>query len=130
MEQTLQYNMWVTLNLDFEKTLLFLAVTLLAATLVGTLAVAGTPITKEEAIEISKNTKTVQSFLETADNYFLEVHYLNKTHTEKDYGIWNIVWYIHPIGAPSAAAYVVSHSINEETGEIMSEGTGSIRWQV
>lgn len=107
--------------------ILSLAVTLLVVTVVGMLAVAGTPITREEAIEISKNTKTVQSFLETADRYSLEVHYLNRTHNGGDSGIWNIVWYIHPLDAPSAFAYIVSHSINEETGELLSEGTASIR---
>jgi hypothetical protein len=127
MEQMLQYNMWTTVNLNLEKIMLFLAVASFTATAVGTLAVAGNPLTREEAIERSQNTKIVRGFLETADQYFLEVHYLNKTHTEGDYGIWNVVWYIHPMGADSGFAYVVTHSISEGTGEILSEGTMSLR---
>lgn len=104
-----------------------LVVVSFALTSINTLILQGNSVTEEEAIEISRNSQLVQSLLENSDGHTLEVHYQNKTQSGREHGIWHIVWYIHPVGAPSAFTYVVSHIIDEETGAIIDEGTASIR---
>ena len=82
---------------------------------------ASSLVTKEEAIEISRSSGLVRALLEEADLYTLEVHYLNQTKE------WLVMWYIHPMDAVSSFRYGVSHRIDGETGEILYEGTSSIR---
>lgn len=84
-------------------------------------------LTKEEAVKISKNSELVQSLLENADRYTLEAYYLNKTQSGRDHEIWYITWYIHPTDAVSGFSYVVGHSIDGETGQILDEGAISLR---
>lgn len=110
-----------------ERLLAMLVVFCFAFTLINVLVAQGVSLTEEEAIEISRNSKLVQSLLESADYHALEVHYLNSTQVNENHGRWLITWYIHPIGAVSAFSYVVSHSIDEETGEILDEGWLSLR---
>lgn len=131
-----------------KKIILALCVTCVGLALVATIlnislnidSLAGA-ITAEEAIEISKNSPTVQEQLQNADRYTIEVHYLNATRVAQlkegrlelrlspDYefvpdghDVWYVVWYIHPKGAASAVAVVIGHYIDEETGEILHEG--------
>jgi len=110
-----------------EKLIVIFAVIVFALTFISMFVVRGGSLTREEAIGISRNSKLVRSLLEGADRYTLEVYYLNKTQVYENHGIWSITWYIHPIDAPSAFAYVVSQTINEETREILSEGSASLR---
>jgi len=129
--------LWV----NAEKVITTLVVLSFTLTLMSTFIVAGNSLTKEEAIEISRNSQLVQSLLEDADRYTLEVHYLNQTQVNeareeypwlqefypKDRSVWTVTWYIHPMGATSAFAYVVSHIIDAETGQILHEGWLSAR---
>jgi len=112
-----------------------------AFTSINIFAVQGGSLTREEAIEISRNSGLVREFLENADGYTLEVHHMNRTQIDRlieeyprrrewypdDHGVWDVTWYIHPVDAPSAFAYVVTHIIDEETGEITHEGAISAR---
>ena len=105
------------------------------------LVVRGDSLSREEAIEISRNSKLVRSLLEDSDRYTLEVHYMNETQVNKtreeqpwlqkfypkDHSVWSVTWYIHPEGAVSAFAHVVSHVIDAETGQILHEGWASMR---
>lgn len=116
-------------------------VVILGGTVVGGLDGIFSIKSEEEAIEISKNSPTVQEQLQNADRYTVEVHYLNVTRIAElkegrlelglspgyeflptDHGAWHVVWYIHPKGAASAVAVVIGHYIDEETGEILHEG--------
>jgi hypothetical protein len=106
--------------------LIIIVVVSFSLTSIATLIAFGKPITRE-AIEISRNTWLVQSFLKNAERYTLEVHYKNETQSGISHGIWYITWYIHPVGAPSAFAYFVSHSIDAVTGRILDEGVASLR---
>lgn len=115
------------MNLDAKKATVILVVFSFTLTSINMFVVQGGSLTKQEAIGISRNSKLVRSLLEGADYYTLEVHYLNKTQINKDHGVWCITWYIHPMDAASAFRYVVSHSIDEETGEILDEGWASMR---
>jgi len=113
-----------------------------AFTSINTLIAVGGPITREEAIEISRNTKLVRSRLEEADRYSFEIRHFNQTQIEKiieqypdrrawypkDHGAWDITWYFHPRGAVSAVARVVSHTIDDETGQILFE-EGILVWR-
>lgn len=124
-----------------EKLLVMLVVFSFAFTLINTFVVRGGSLTEEEAIEISRNYGLVRDFLENADSYTLEVHHMNQTQIveliekypyrreefPQDHGVWYITWYIHPKNAPSAFKYVVTHIIDEETGEITHEGATSAR---
>jgi len=107
--------------MNAEKLLVILVVFAFAFTSINMLVLQGNALTKEEAIEISRNSELVRSLLEDADWYTLEVHYLNNTQ------VWHIMWYIHPRDAVSAFRYVVSHIIDDETGEILAEGSMSAR---
>ena len=113
--------------MNLEKIMAILVIVSFSLTSINILIVQEISLTKEEAIEISRNSKLVRSFLEDADRYTLEVHHLNKTQAGMDHGVWDITWYIHPNNAPSAFAYVVSHTIDEETGEILREEAMSLR---
>jgi hypothetical protein len=101
------------------------------------------PITREEAIDISRNTKLVRDLMEKADRYTLEIFYLNKTEVNRfradypysgllemypaDRDIWVVMWYIHPKGTASSVADGVNHVIDAETGQILHEGMSGLR---
>lgn len=129
------------LNLNLERMMVMLVIVSFAFTSINIFAVQGFSLTREEAIEISRNSKLVRNLLEGADYYTLEVHYLNKTQVNeareeypwlqkyypKDRSVWTVSWYIHPEGAVSAFRYGVWHVIDAETGQILHEGSASAR---
>lgn len=98
-------------------------------------------LTKEEAIEISRNSATVQKWMEGSDRYLLEVGYLDSTQVNEarevsperygyypaNHGIWFTSWYIHPKDGLSAVAIVISQEIDEQTGQILYEDLGALR---
>lgn len=90
--------------------------------LVSFVTLAGSSVTRQEAIEIGRNSDLVSSLLEHADRYSLKVYYRNRTQANRDHGVWTITWCIHQKGDPSGAAASVSQAIDEETGEILDEG--------
>ena len=104
-----------------------------------TLMVSST-ITKEEAIEISRSSPTMQEYIEKATDYFLsEAEYLNVTMVKSmkeqnierygslpdDHGVWEIVWgmFLKPYGIDFTSLW---HYIDGETGEILLELRGVI----
>ena len=129
------------MNVNLERIMVILVIVSFAFTSINLISAQGGPITREEAIEISRNSQLVQSLLENADRYTLEVSYLNRTQVNKmrenlrwfreccseNRSVWIVSWYIHPIGARSGFAYSVGHVIDGETGEILDEGAASIR---
>jgi len=114
------------LNVNAEKLLATLVMLSFGFTSVVVLLGPRRLVTREEAIEISRNSELVRSLLKDSDHHMLEVHYRNMTGVS-DHGMWHIAWYIHGIGDPSASANVVVHEIDEVTGEILSEGTAGLR---
>ncbi len=119
-----------------EKIIVASLLVIFAVAFGSTLIMKGFSLTKEEAIEISRNSETVQKEMEYADRYNLEVHYLNSTQVDEirdqypllreqypeHRGIWRVIWYIHNENDQSASAIAISHVIDEETGEIFHEG--------
>jgi len=100
-------------------------------------------ITREEAIEISRNTELVQSMwhlIEDADWYTLEADYLNNTRINElkeqnpqffeflpdVHGVWLVEWEIGP-SKWGPATIIVIHYIDEKTGEILHEDGISLR---
>lgn len=104
-----------------------LVVSLLALTSINLFVFHGVSLTKEEAIEISRNSDIVRSLIANADHYMFEVHYTNGTQANENHTVWLITWYIYPIGAVSAVRAVVSHSIDDVTGAVLDEELSAIR---
>ena len=118
-----------------ERIVVAFVIVSFALTSMIVLVESGNPLSREEAIEISRNTELVQKRMEEADRYTFEIRHFNQTQIEKiveqypyrrewypeDHGAWDITWYFHPEGAASAVARVVSHTIDDETGEILFE---------
>jgi hypothetical protein len=107
---------------DAEKIVIAAGLIFLAFASMETFATSGQKLTREEAIEISRNSPLVQESFENSDYYAIEVHPPDERHDT-----WEITWYIHPIGAPSAAAIGVTQNIDELTGEIVAEGSIGLR---
>lgn len=119
--------MWChILNVNAEKIFVALVLSSFALTSVVVLFGPRRLLTREEAIEISRNSELVQNQLKRSDRHTLEAHYKNMTRVS-DHGMWRITWYIHMIGAPSISDIIVVHEIDEVTGEILVEGTADLR---
>jgi hypothetical protein len=111
---------------DAEKIVIAVGLIFLALASIETFATSGQTLAKEEAIEISRNSPLVQQSFEDSDRYSIEVHYVNAS-TPESHGIWDITWYIHMRGYPSAAEIMVSQSIDDKTGKILNEGSLMLR---
>lgn len=114
------------LNVNAEKLLVSLVVLSFALTSLVIFLGPRRLVTREEAIEISRNSESVRSLLEDSDKHYFRVHYMNMTGIS-DHGMWYINWLIHLIGTGSAAGVVVTHHIDEVTGEILKEGRLELR---
>lgn len=114
------------MNVNAEKLLTTLVVLSFALTSLVVFLGPRRLLTREEAIEISRNSESVRSLLEDSDKHYARVHYLNMTGIS-DHGMWQITWYIHEIGAPSAVGFLLTQHIDEVTGEILKEGRLDLR---
>jgi hypothetical protein len=123
----------LNLNLNLERIMVMLVIVSFAFTSVNLLSAQGSPITREEAIEISKNTPIVQEALSyvgmssrvTADHWnatyiiLLKQEHPNLREIEnlpEDHSVWRIFWVIFPPG------YHILHYIDDLTGEVLHEG--------
>jgi len=115
-----------TLAVNIERVIVTLVIASFALTSINTLILQGNSLTREEAIEISRNSKLVQSLLEGADWYTVQARHLNKTQNGKDHEIWHVTWHINPQGL-GGVDYLVTHDIDEETGETLYEACLGLR---
>lgn len=142
MFTSIRRSRWPTWKMNTEKILTTLVILNLVFTSMIVLVLSDNALSRDEAVELSKNSELVGTLMQNADRYTSEVHYLDKTRVNraregmpwlqqcypKDRSVWTITWYIHPKeGAPGAYADVVSHVIDAETGEILHEGTFAAR---
>ncbi len=95
------------------------------------------PVTREGAIHLSRNTPSVQEFLEDATTHWVNATYSDEelvrlwkegnperfSNLPDDHGVWEIVWTIRlkPSGISQTSLY---HYVDEETGEILVELRG------
>ncbi|UCE16203.1 MAG: hypothetical protein JSV12_00880 [Candidatus Bathyarchaeota archaeon] len=128
------------MNVSIEKTIIVLVVISFIFASANSFILHVPFITREEAIETSRRTELVQSYMETADDHFVKAGYLNRTQVNKvreenpyfqerypkDSSVWIVSWYIHPKGAGSVTIMVI-HIIDAETGQIWREEHGSAR---
>lgn len=119
------------MNVNAEKVIVSLVVLSFALTSINTLIAAGNPITREEAIEISRNTPIVQQALSEAGGRVIveadywSTEYINSLRgkypsdvTEKlpnDRGAWRVRW------NNDAPGYHILHFVDELTGQILYE---------
>lgn len=129
------------MRVNIERIPIILIVLLFAVTLMNMLVMQGSSLTREEAIEISRNSRVVGDLLKDAEYYTLIVRYMNSTQVNKareefpslnesypeNRSIWLVTWYIRPKDAVSSFSYIVSHVIEEDMGQIIYEGLASER---
>ena len=101
----------------------------------------GYTLTKEQAIETSLKSNTVQWFMLRARSFSLEVFYLNRTQVnnareELTYGqeefpenrsIWKVAWFVRTWANTNSSFEIITHTIDYETGMILYEGQGGAR---
>jgi hypothetical protein len=118
-------------NVNAEKVIVVLVVASFALTSMSTLITAGNPLTKEEAIEISRNTAIVQQALdETGGEMIVEAEYWSAEYINSlmgkypsdvtedlpnDHGVWRVHWVNY------APGYRILHFIDELTGKVLHE---------
>jgi len=100
-------------------------------TSIGILMVQAIPLTREEALEISRNTTIVQTALNEGKGMLaIEANHWSAAHIRSlkrkypgdvyeklpyDHGVWRVCWDITPPG------YQILHFVDELTGEILYE---------
>jgi hypothetical protein len=134
----------VTLSLK-QVFVVYLALVLLGVAVVWALisvthiSIVSPVESEEDALEISKNSTTIQEMLPNAGWYKVNrIEYVNVTRVcelkegndswyyeflPDDHGVWKVHWFIHPRDGPSATFFSITHWIDEETGEILYEDT-------
>jgi len=108
------------LKMDIERLIVALVIIVFVFTSAGTLVLHGSMLTREDAIEISRNRnlQLIPGLPERAEMYRLEkMDYDNQT------GAWQLVWHIRLVGSPSAARIIITHVIDAGTGKILHEYT-------
>jgi len=125
-------------------TVAFLALTLISLTVNVYLMVQNSklrnfisalgPVTREGAIYLSRNTPSVQEFLEDATTYWVNATYSDEelvrlwkggkperfSNFPDDHGVWEVYWHVDlkPHGVDSVG---ITHYIDEMTGELLWE---------
>lgn len=118
-----------------EKVLILVAIGVFVVSSVNLLGALGNPVTREEAIEISKNSELVKEGLATAHSFSVDATYYNSCMVEQmkqgydrelyekvpeGHGIWNVVWGIHK----GVGGYLIIVIVDAETGTINHETKG------
>jgi len=118
------------MNVSAEKMMVILVVSSFALTSISVLVVRGGSLTREEAIEISRNTCAVQEDLSYGGIPGVTTDYWNATfirslkqkypalreieNLPEDHGVWRVFWAMLP-------GYYVLHFIDELTGKVLHE---------
>jgi len=127
------------MDISFEKVIILIVISVLVMTSADSLKAYGAPVTREEAIEISKNSRLVKESLSTAWRFYFppEANYYNSsmvemlktTHPwwtsipiENGHSVWEVVWDI----GTGRGGYVVGVVIDAGTGAIIHEEKGVI----
>jgi hypothetical protein len=127
------------LNGNLERIIIALAVVSFAFTSVCLLSIREVPLTREEAIEISKGSSLVKEGLAIAYSISVEAHYYNSQRIEqlrelhpafweeevarklpKGHSVWDIIWYFHK----GIGGYTIGVIVDAEVGAIINELKG------
>ena len=133
------------MNDNLEKAIITLAVISFAFTSVSLLSIREVPLTREEAIEISKGSSLVKEGLAIAHGTPVEAHYYNSQRIEqlrewhqeeifknvpkdefweekvpKGRSVWEIIWYF----SEGVGGYTIIVIVDAEVGVIITEETG------
>ncbi len=127
------------MNGNLERIIITLAVVSFVFTSVSLLSIREVPLTREEAIEISKGSSLVKEGLAIAYGTPVEAHYYNSQRIEelrelnpdfweekvarklsKGHSIWEIIWYIHK----GIGGYTIGVIVDAEVGAIINELKG------
>jgi len=134
------------MRVNAEKVIATLVVLSFTLTLMSTLIVAGNPLTREEAIEISRNSELVKQSLAIARSFSIETHYYNLSALEnlrqwhsdpifqnasKDsfweeklpdgHTAWEVIWWFNYYRAGGLSVQVI---VDAETGTMIHEAAG------
>jgi hypothetical protein len=125
------------MNINLEKLIILLIIGVFIVTSVNSLNALGNPITKEEAIEISKNSELVKEGIGVALKFTVEANYYNSSMVEQlkighsgemyekvpeGHSIWEVIWWFTYKEKPGA--YDVIVVVDAETGTITYETKG------
>jgi hypothetical protein len=127
------------LNGTLERIIIALAVVSFAFTSVSLLSIREVPLTREEAIEISKGSSLVKEGLAIAYSISVEANYYNSQRIEqlrelhpafweeevarklpKGHSVWDIIWYFHK----EIGGYTIGVIVDAEVGAIINELKG------
>lgn len=127
------------MNGNLERIIITLAVVSLALTSVGVLSIREVPLTREEAIEISKGSSLVKEGLAIAYSTSVEAYYYNSQRIEelrklhpafweekvarklpKGHSVWEIIWWFHK----GVGGYTIGVIVDAEVGAIINELKG------
>lgn len=124
------------------ETVLVAAIVLFIILLSGsTLILPASSLTRDEAVEVSRNSPLIRDWLARADVYTVEAFHMNSSEADRarqefpalgeeypeNRSIWVVVWNFHPVGAVSGFLLCANHVIDDETGRIVFESTMSLR---
>jgi hypothetical protein len=95
------------------------------------------PVTEEEAVEISKNSKLVQEGLTRSSKFTVETDYYNSSRVEQlkggpdgaefektpeGHSVWQVIWWLFYQTKPGGYDIIVI--VDAETGKLLHEETG------
>ena len=126
-----------TLKRQAKRALILLVGIFFASTLASaTTFEGGYTLTKEQAIEISLRSNTVQWYMLRARSFSLGIFYLDRTQVNElreeqvcgreelpeSRSVWMVIWSIRTWLHANSSFSVISHTIDFETGKIINEG--------
>lgn len=128
------------MNINLEKAMILLVVGTFIVTSINSLNALGNPITREEAIEISKNSGLVKEGMATTQRASIDPTHYNSSMVEQlkgghnrelyervpvGHSIWDVVWWFsYWIG--SSSGYNVIVIVDAETGIMIHEKKGIV----
>lgn len=125
------------MDANLERIIVTLVIVSFSFTSLSLLSIPEVPLTREEAIEISKGSSLVQEGLAIAYGTSIEALYHNSTEVEQKkegpsrylyenvpegHSVWEIRWYI----GTGIGGYVIGVIVDAEVGVIITEVKGAI----
>jgi len=129
----------LNLDVNIERILVTLVMVSFVFTSVSLMSIREVPLTREEAVEISRGSSLVKEGLAIAYSTSVEAHYYNSQRIEelrklhpafweekvalklrKGHSVWEIIWYIYM----GIGGYTIGVIVDAEVGTIINEMKG------